>query len=214
MGSGPSSKKGRSRATSCQCEHVLKSGQRCRGRAVRGGKLCSIHDPRLQKKFAEGRKRGGHIPRAKILREEIKEIKSFEDLLAFLNKLIRDTYTGAVTSKQAQAVCTALSGIRATIQDMMVEPQGMCGGLKLYDFDDRRYPDPDNPDVKAILADPAGREAVRVLSDLQQGKRPRPLLLDAQKGQESSENDSVEAQNDTEGEKVGCGPFTEGDRVF
>lgn len=152
-------------STKQQCEAILKSGQRCKAWAVRGGKLCALHDPRLQKKISEGRKRGGRMPRAKVLAKELKEIKTFEDLLAFLNKLIQDTYLGRITAKQSQAITTALSGIRATILDMMDTGGGESLPKKLYDFNPAVYEAIKKGERPQQLPPPQGIEEARVTEE-------------------------------------------------
>ncbi len=100
------------------CEAVTKSGGQCRSFAIRGSKYCSLHDPRLAKKVMAGRKRGGRIPRAKVLAKELKQIGSFDDLLAFLNKLIHDLYSGKLNPKAGQTIVSALGGMKSTLESM------------------------------------------------------------------------------------------------
>jgi hypothetical protein len=183
-----------------QCEAILKSGQRCRAWAVRGGVYCSLHDPRNATKVKEGRKRGGRMPRAKVLAKELKEIRSFEDLLDFLNRLIKDTYTGAITAKQSQAVTTALSGIRVTIQDLMSAGGEAGYPRKLYDFKPPGY----DETLKRIMADPRGREALEVLNRLTEGEGlpvlpeklppPHPEIEAGEANEQEEAQDIIEAE--------------------
>jgi hypothetical protein len=101
---------------------VTNSGATCRGFAIRGSPYCSLHHPANIKRVNEGRRRGGRKPRATILAKDLQEIKTLGDLVPFLNKLIADTYVGRIGPKQSQAICTALSGVRTTILDMLDRP--------------------------------------------------------------------------------------------
>jgi len=90
------------------------------------------------------------MPRAKILAKELKEVRSFEDLLTFLNRLIQDIMTGRVTSKQGQAITGALAGVRATIQDLMDHGGGEIARPKMYDFNPSGYPKPGDEPIAAL----------------------------------------------------------------
>ncbi len=100
------------------CATKTKSGLQCRGHVVKGSKFCNLHDPRWAGKVAAGRKRGGRIPRAKVLAKELKQIGSFDDLLAFLNKLIHDLYSGRLNPKAGQTIVSALGGMKSTLESM------------------------------------------------------------------------------------------------
>jgi len=132
----------RSRRHFRQCQGRTKDGLRCRAAALKDSPYCAFHDRRLQKRIQEGRKRGGRVPRARILRERLKEIRSLSDMVDFLNTLIQDLYAGKLSAKQGQAIVSALSGIKSTIESMPA-PVGEGVGLKLYDIDvDSSYDEP------------------------------------------------------------------------
>ncbi|MBW2057760.1 MAG: hypothetical protein JRJ26_09730 [Deltaproteobacteria bacterium] len=72
------------------------------------------------------------MPRARVLQQKLKEVKTLGDMLDFLNLLIADLYSGKLPAKQGQAIVSALSGIKSTIEAMPTPVEDGIG-LKLYD---------------------------------------------------------------------------------
>jgi hypothetical protein len=84
-----------------QCEHQTKAGARCRANAVSGSTMCFAHDPALEKKRTDARRRGGEQKRRAVLGPDSPEIslRSGSDSLDLARRLLESVLRGEVDPK-------------------------------------------------------------------------------------------------------------------
>ena len=84
-----------------KCEHLTKSGARCRANTVSGSTMCFAHDPALEKKRTSARRRGGEQKRRAVLGPDAPEIslRCGSDSLDLARRLLESVLCGEVDPK-------------------------------------------------------------------------------------------------------------------
>ena len=115
--SGPSNKL----HSRTKCKATTKTGERCRAWAIGNGPFCTFHSvgERIRWRVKMGCRRGGAIGRTKIDASKLPEVKTKEDIIKVLNILIKDVYSRKLSGKDAQAITTALGGIKTVLESPM-----------------------------------------------------------------------------------------------